>query len=217
MRLSIVKWLSISAFALASIVGQASAQSNPGVGAVFMTAPFLAGTGEQVLLCTANVTGLTVSTAPSSPTAADPPGGGVSLSVTLSLLNGVTGAVLALQQVILPPLGTNAFPPNPCLQVAPAPTTFAPVSSSFIGVVMLNPQPLPPGLCANKSILGQFPPNPCSHVLTTSLQIYTPGANGIPTNVRVIGFEPPNPCFEAVGAASCKSVISAPSSAQTAQ
>jgi hypothetical protein len=206
MRVSIMKWLSISAFALASIVGQASAQSNPGIGSVFQTAPFLAGPGEQVLLCAANITGLTVSTTPSSPTAADPPGGGVSLSVTLSLLNGVTGAVLLSEQVMLPPLGSTAYPPSPCLQVAPAPTVFAPVSNSFIGVVMLNPQPLPPGLCA-APILGQYPPNPCGKVLTTSLQIYTPDPNGNPTNVRSISFEPPNPCFQAAGAAACKVVL----------
>lgn len=205
MRLSIVKWLSICALVLASIAGQASAQS-PDIGAVFMTAPFLASTGEQVLLCAANVTGLTATTAPSPTAAVAPPGAGVSLSVTLSVLNGVTGAVLRSAQVMLPPLGSTTTPPDPCLQVAPSPTVFAPVSSSFIGIVALNPQPLPPGLCRQfppEPTLGRFPPSPCAKMLTMSLQIYTLDANGNPTNVRVIRFEPPDPCLQAVGAAGC--------------
>lgn len=218
MRLSIMKWLAISAFALASMVGQASAQNNPSIGAVFMTAPFIAGTGEQVVLCAANVIGLMVPATPPSATAADPGSGGCGtcdISVTLSLLNGVTGAVLSSQQVTLPRLGTTAFPPNPCLQFAQSPAAFAPVNNSFIGIVTLNPQPLPPrvlprGACPNGPIFGQFPPSPCSQVLTTSLQIYTPDANGNPTNVRVIGFYPPNPCVEAAGAVSCNLVNVSP-------
>ncbi len=186
--LSILKLLSISAFALVSIVGQAKAQSVGGIGEIFTTGPFLTATGEHVLLCAANITGLTAPTAP-SPTAGDPPAGDVTLSVTLSILNGVTGAVVSSTQVVLPPLGSTE-PPDPCLHFAVPPGAFAPVSNLFIGAIALNPQPLPPRILPRR-------------ILRTSLQIYTPDANGNPTNVRVLSFFPPSPCFVAPGTVSC--------------
>lgn len=189
---SILKLLSISAVALMSVAGQARAQSVGDNGAVFLTAPFVAAGGEQVLLCAANVAGLTIPTAP-SPTAADPANGGVTLSLTLSILNGVTGAVVSSTPLTLPPLGSTQYPTDPCLQFSVpsvAGAAFAPASNLFIASVALNPQPLPPAKLPRR-------------FLRTSLQIFTLDANGNPTHVRVLSVYPPNPCLPIPGIPGC--------------
>ena len=157
----------------------ARARSTPGRTLSRSSAPLLAVGGEKLLLCAVN-TLPAVQTSPTS-VSAIPAATTSTLTVTLQLLNGVTGAVVAQNQVALPPLG--AFePPDPCIAFTVAPATFAPSTGIFVARIELNPQPLPPGRCRVNS-------------LTASLQAFTPDANGNPTNIRTIVFTPPDPCI----------------------
>jgi hypothetical protein len=143
------------------------------------SAPLLAVGGEKLLLCAVN----NLSAASTSPTSvsATTPAAPTTLTVTLQILNGVTGAVVAQNQVALPPLGAPA-PPDPCVNFAVVPATFAPSTGIFVARIELNPQPLPPGICR-------------ANPLTASLQVFTLDASGNPTNIRTIAFAPPDPCI----------------------
>jgi hypothetical protein len=143
------------------------------------SAPLLAVGGERLLLCAANNLPA-VQTSPTSVSAAAT-AAPTTLTVTLQILNAVTGAVLAQNQVTLPPLGTFE-PPDPCINFAIAPAAFAPSTSLFVARIELNPQPLPPGICRANS-------------LTASLQAFTLDATGNPANIRTIAFAPPDPCI----------------------
>ncbi len=146
--------------------------------------PILTAPGETVLVCAAN-NQLASLLPPPPPTAAVIPSATVtSLDVTLQIVNGVTGAVLAQSQITLPPLGSTEAPPDPCLKFSVAPATVAVSANLFVVRVFLNPQPLPPGICA-------------AHALSVSLQVFTPDTAGNPTNIRAISFLPPDPCIRA--------------------
>lgn len=149
--------------------------------------PILAGGGETVLVCAANnqLFGLLPPTPPPTSAAVTNAASVTPLEVTLQILNGVTGAILAQSQVTLPPLGSTATPPDPCVTYVVPPATLAPSINLFVVRVALNPQPLPPGLCANGSH---------GNILSVSLQVYTPDNSGSPTNIRAISFLPPDPC-----------------------
>jgi hypothetical protein len=144
--------------------------------------PVLAATGETVLLCAANnqLASLLPPTPP-APAALTSAAAVTPLNVTLQILNGVTGAVLAQAQLALSPLGSTETPPDPCVNFSVAPSTVALPASLFVARVLLNPQPLPPGICA-------------AHALAVSLQVFTPDGSGNPTNIRTISFLPPDPC-----------------------
>jgi hypothetical protein len=142
------------------------------------SAPLLAVGGEKLLFCAAN--NLPAVQTPPPSVAAASPAANTTLTVTLQILNGVTGAVVAQKQVALPPLG--AFePPDPCITFDVAPASFTPSTSLFVARILLNPQPLPPGRCRADS-------------LTASLQVFTPDATGNPTDIRTLAFTPPDPC-----------------------
>jgi hypothetical protein len=143
------------------------------------SAPLLAVGGEKLLLCAAN-TLPAVQTSPTS-VSATLAATTSTITVTLQILNGVTGAVVAQNQVALPPLGAPA-PPDPCITFIVAPATFAPSASVFVARIELNPQPLPPGICR-------------ANPLTASLQVFTLDASGNPNNIRTVAFEPPDPCI----------------------
>ena len=167
--------------ALLSLPQPAVAQSDFIPSIVHSSGPILAAGGETILLCAANNLSAppptSVTTAPSLTTT------GATINVTLQILNGVTGAVLAERLVALAPLGSTELPPDPCITFVVASTSLAAAPLNlFVVRVALNPQPLPPGLCAANS-------------LTTSLQIFTPDTNGNPTAIRTISFEPPDPCL----------------------
>lgn len=146
--------------------------------------PILAAAGERILVCAANNQLATLlPPTPASPTAAAVPAASVTpLTVTLQIINGVTGVVLTQAQLTVPPLGSTFTPPDPCISYLVPAATFAPTQNLFVVRVLLNPQPLPPGICA-------------AHTLSVSLQLYTPDVNGNPTNIRAIAFEPPDPCI----------------------
>lgn len=142
--------------------------------------PILAASGETVLVCAANNQ---PAPAPApAPAALSTDATTAPLNVTLQILNGVTGAILSQAQLAVPPLGSTATPPDPCVNYVVPAATFAPSSNLFIVRVLLNPQPLPPGLCR-------------AHALSVSLQVFTPDPSGSPTNIRTIAFEPPDPCI----------------------
>lgn len=146
--------------------------------------PILTAPNETVLVCAANNQLASLLPPPPPATAAllpAGPGGATPLNVTLQILNGITGAVLAQSQITLPPLGSTFEPPDPCLHFSVAPSTVALNASLFVVRVLLNPQPLPPGICA-------------AHALSVSLQVFTSDPNGNPTNIRTISFLPPDPC-----------------------
>ncbi len=144
--------------------------------------PILTAPGETVLVCAAN-NQLASLLPPSPTTAAVTPSPAVTpLNVTLQIVNGVTGAVLAQSEITLPPLGSTEAPPDPCLKFSVAPATVAVSANLFVVRVLLNPQPLPPGICA-------------AHALSVSLQVFTPDTDGNPINIRAISFEPPDPCI----------------------
>lgn len=141
------------------------------------SAPVLAAGGEKLLFCAANnLPAATVAPAATTAATSSP-----TLNVTLEIVNGVTGAVLAQNQIALAPLGSLQLPPDPCVSFTVAPATFAPSTGLFVARIELNPQPLPPGLCR-------------ANPLSISLQAFTPTAGGVPTNVRTLTFEPPDPC-----------------------
>jgi hypothetical protein len=142
------------------------------------SAPLLAAGGEKLLFCAANnLPAVQTSPTSASATSTTP---STTLTVTLQILNGVTGAVVAQNQVALPPLGTFE-PPDPCIAFTVAPAAFAPSTSLFVARILLNPQPLPPGRCRADS-------------LTASLQAFTSDATGNPTDIRTLVFTPPDPC-----------------------
>lgn len=166
---------------------QASAQlPGSAPSAMFRSSgPILAAGGETILVCAANnQLASLLPPAPAAATAVTNPAAVTPLSVTLQVVNGVTGAVLAQTQTTLPPLGSTDTPPDPCVNYVVPAATFAPSNSLFLARVFLNPQPLPPGICA----VG-------NHVLSVSLQVFTPDINGSPTNIRALSFEPPDPCI----------------------
>lgn len=146
--------------------------------------PLLAVPGETVLVCAANnqLASLLPPTTPPATAALQSSAAVTSLNVTLQILNGVTGAILAQAQLAVPPLGSTTTPPDPCLNFTVPAATFAPSTNLFVVRVALNPQPLPPGICA-------------AHALSVSLQIFTHDNSGNPTNIRTISFEPPDPCI----------------------
>lgn len=148
--------------------------------------PILAAGGETILLCAAN--NQLAGVLPPSPTAAAEVTSAeavTSLNVTLQIVNGINGAILAQSQVTLQPLGSSAAPPDPCVNYVVPAATFAPSADLFVARILLNPQPLPPGICR-------------AHALSVSLQVYTPGSNGSPTNIRAIAFTPPDPCHRPI-------------------
>ncbi len=142
--------------------------------------PILAATGETVLVCAAN-NQLESLLPPPGPAALTSGAAVTSLKVTLQILNGITGTILAQSQIALPPLGSTAEPPDPCVSFSVAPASFAPAATLFVVRVALNPQPLPPGICA-------------AHALSVSLQVFRPDSSGNPTHIRSISFLPPDPC-----------------------
>ncbi len=141
------------------------------------SAPVLAAGGEKLLFCAAN----NLPAASSAPAATTAAAASPTLNVTLQILNGVTGAVLAENRIALAPLGSADLPPDPCISFTVASGAFAPSPGLFVARVLLNPQPLPPGLCR-------------ANPLAVSFQAFTPTAGGAPTNVRTLTFEPPDPC-----------------------
>ena len=143
--------------------------------------PILAAGGETLLVCVANNQAVPTSTAPAT-AAMTSAAVTIPLSVTLQILNGVTGAVLAQAQISPPPLGSTFTPPDPCVNYVVPAATFAPSTNLFLVRIALNPQPLPPGLCA-------------LHSVSASVQVFTAGPTGNPTNIRAISFEPPDPCL----------------------
>lgn len=149
---------------------------------VHSSGPILAASGERILLCAANNYPV-AAPAPTTTAAISSNTSSASLNVALQVLNGITGAVLAQTQVAVPPLGSTATPPDPCLSFTVASATLAASPLNlFVVRVALNPQPLPPGLCAYLGI---------------SLQVFTPEVSGSPSNIRAINFEPPDPCSRA--------------------
>jgi hypothetical protein len=96
-------------------------------------------------------------------------------TVTLRIIEAHTGIVRAKKVIAVTP---GALPSDPCVEyVVPAVASIASLigavppaatPASYIGVVSVSGQPLPPS------------------VVTSSLQIFTLGQNGLPSNVRII-------------------------------
>jgi hypothetical protein len=104
-------------------------------------------------------------------------------TVTLRIVDITTGAEKVKNVILLTP---GILPSDPCVEfvvpavtttstssvdasIESAATTVAPASTpAYVGVVSVSSQPLPPS------------------AVTSSLQIFTPGVNGLPTNVRFI-------------------------------
>jgi hypothetical protein len=95
-------------------------------------------------------------------------------TVTLRIVDATTGAEKAKKVLAVTP---GALPSDPCVEfVVPAVVSTASVIASvapastpvYIGVVSVSSQPLPPS------------------AVSSSLQIFAVGQNGLPTNVRVI-------------------------------
>jgi hypothetical protein len=145
------------------------------------SATFIAAPGEYISICSWNNGVSEPSSATSRP-----------VNLTLEILDGVTGAVLAQNQITLPPLGSVAHPPSPCAQYNVPPLTtpaVPPQGTLFIGVVLVNPQP---GACTTCPIL---PFLPLGVGLMASVNVYTPDTSGLPTNIRFIPvLHPPQPC-----------------------
>lgn len=183
---NIVKALSgvAALLAVCALTGSSKRSFAQGPAAPVLTrssGPILAGGGEIILLCAANNQPTATTTAPATAALTSPPAGTV-MNATLEVLNGITGAILAQRQVSLPPLGSNFTPPDPCLAFSVPPPSLVPSTNLFVIRVALNPQPLPPGICAR-------------HTFSVALQVYTPDSSGNPSNIRSISFEPPDPCI----------------------
>jgi hypothetical protein len=119
-----------------------------------------------------------VTAADSSPDAGT---AGIPLTVTMQILSATTGTLITERQVTLPPLGSTETPPDPCLTWTVGAATFALTTNLFVVRIALNPQPLPPGLCAPRT-------------LAVTVQVLTLDSSGAPSGVRLVSFEPPDPC-----------------------
>jgi hypothetical protein len=143
---------------------------------------FIAAPGESISLCSFSFGVTHLTTLPAQP-----------VTVSLEILDGVSGAVLMQNQITLPPLGSPLHPPDPCItyQVPPLTTSAVPPEGTlFIGAVLVNPQP---GFCPTCPSLPGPPPGVG---LMASVNVYTPDTSGLPTNVRFIPvLHPPNPCM----------------------
>lgn len=161
----------------------AGAQVPPGSTQRMVSAPVLAVPGEHALLCATN-----------SGTGGILPPESISfnyeeIGISYTPQTGGQETILGEAVITLPPLGSTPYPPSPCLEVVvpPSSTAAAAPSQVVIGVISVNPQPLPPG--------ASFRGNPlllCN--VTALMQVFTPGPTGEPTNVRIAPLHPPQPC-----------------------
>jgi len=172
MRLALIA----SSIVIPGLLDRAVAQPVPALSTfVQVTGPASGYPQEHIALCYSKIEWKTLPQTPGNPvvgTSLGSPG-----TLTLQILDAGTGAEKAKKQIGLPV--TTALPPDPCLEyVIPAAVTTSVIGFEvgaaaasppvYIGVVSLNPQPLPPA------------------AVISSLEVFTPGPNGIPTNIRHI-------------------------------
>jgi hypothetical protein len=167
-------WLAVVASSIVpGLVDRAVAQPISALTTTQITGPALANLGDHLIVCM-NFSKVNFR---------------YTSQVQMQILNSVTGAVLTQKQFTVQPAGSTALPPDPCLEyVIPAAVTTSTIGSEaaapavrpiYIGLVSLNPQPLPPDTAVSSQPL---PPG----TVISSLHVFTPGLFGVPTNIRYI-------------------------------
>ena len=147
---------------LCALAHPVTAQPGTFIGQVLAGGPISAGTGDHALVCATNL-------------------GSTNVSVTLEILNALTGAVLLQHSATLGAAG-SATSAGACLDSGTGSTAIIGV---LIGrVIAVNPQPLPPA--------------PQPGIVIGSLQVLGMGTSGAVMNPRFVALtplHPPDPCI----------------------
>jgi hypothetical protein len=100
-------------------------------------------------------------------------------TVTLRIVDITTGVEKVKKVILVTP---GALPPDPCVEYIVPAVTSTSTASSIGSAAAATPASTPAYIGVVSISSGLIPPS----AVTSSLQIFTPSANGLPTNVRFI-------------------------------